>query len=45
LIEWNEKTLKLTEQGHYFIRVVCSVFDLHLVRQGYKDKQVFSKAI
>jgi oxygen-independent coproporphyrinogen III oxidase len=45
LIEWDEKGLRLTDQGHYFIRVVCAAFDLHLLRQGYNEKQVFSKAI
>jgi oxygen-independent coproporphyrinogen III oxidase len=45
LIEWDEKGLRLTDQGHYFIRVVCAAFDLHLLCQGYNEKQVFSKAI
>ncbi len=45
LVTWNEKGAKLTAQGHYFIRVVCSAFDLHLQRNGQKEKPVFSKAI
>jgi oxygen-independent coproporphyrinogen-3 oxidase len=44
LIEWNREGLKLTTQGHYFIRNVCSAFDLHLQR-SIPGKQVFSKAI
>lgn len=46
LVEWNEQGLNLTEQGHYFIRNVCSAFDLYLLRPtGDPAKQVFSKAI
>lgn len=45
LIEWNDKGVGLTEQGHYFIRVVCSAFDLHLLRENTSGKQLFSKAI
>jgi oxygen-independent coproporphyrinogen-3 oxidase len=44
LIEWNREGLKLTTQGHYFIRNVCSAFDLHLHR-SMPGQQVFSKAI
>jgi len=44
LIEWNEKELHLTPQGHYFIRNICSAFDLYL-NDGDKDKQILSKAI
>jgi oxygen-independent coproporphyrinogen-3 oxidase len=45
LVEWNEKGASLTEQGHYFIRVVCSAFDLYLQKDGKKQNQVFSQAI
>jgi len=44
LIEWNVSSLKLTAQGHYFIRNVCSAFDLYLHRSPL-EQQVFSKAI
>lgn len=44
LIEWNYSGLKLTPQGHYFIRNICSAFDLHL-HQAATQKQLFSKAI
>ena len=44
LVEWNRKGARLTNQGHYFIRNVCSAFDLYLDRTKY-EKQVFSKAI
>jgi oxygen-independent coproporphyrinogen-3 oxidase len=43
LVEWNEIGVKLTPQGHYFIRNVCSAFDLYLV--NVKQEQLFSKAI
>lgn len=45
LVEWNADGAKLTEQGHYFIRVVCSAFDLYLQRQSGNETPVFSKAI
>jgi len=45
LVEWNESGAKLTEQGHYFIRVVCSAFDLYLQRRTGNETPVFSKAI
>lgn len=45
LITWNAAGVKLTEQGHYFIRVVCSAFDLYLQRGIQDEKPVFSKAI
>lgn len=46
LIKWNEKGLSLTPEGHYFIRNVCSAFDLHLLR-SHSQEQVkqFSKAV
>ncbi|MCU7549492.1 oxygen-independent coproporphyrinogen III oxidase [Chitinophagaceae bacterium LB-8] len=46
LIEWNEDGVQLTAQGHYFIRNVCSAFDLYLLRNEMNtEKQLFSKAI
>lgn len=44
LIEWNKAGLQLTSQGHYFIRNVCSAFDLYL-NGPVSLTQVFSKAI
>jgi oxygen-independent coproporphyrinogen-3 oxidase len=44
LVEWNSNGLKLTGQGHYFIRNICSAFDLYLNRD-FQEKQIFSKAI
>ena len=44
LIEWNREGVTLTPQGHYFIRNICSAFDLYL-KQGDIGKQIFSKAI
>jgi oxygen-independent coproporphyrinogen-3 oxidase len=44
LVEWNKKGLKLTAQGHYFIRNVCAAFDLYL-KKVTLEKQTFSKAI
>lgn len=44
LIEWNREGVSLTPQGHYFIRNICSAFDLYL-KQGDIGKQIFSKAI
>ena len=44
LIEWNREGLRLTAQGHYFIRNICSAFDLHLHRK-HPVQQIFSKAI
>jgi oxygen-independent coproporphyrinogen III oxidase len=46
LLTWNEEGMMLTPQGHYFIRNICSAFDLHLLRhQSSEDKPLFSKAI
>ncbi|WP_207515685.1 oxygen-independent coproporphyrinogen III oxidase [Longitalea luteola] len=44
LIEWNHLSVKLTVQGHYFIRNVCSAFDLYL-HEVNSRQQLFSKAI
>lgn len=45
LVEWSHAGMRLTEQGHYFIRVVCSAFDLYLQRGEQSAKPIFSKAI
>ncbi|HUC80468.1 MAG TPA: oxygen-independent coproporphyrinogen III oxidase [Flavisolibacter sp.] len=45
LVTWDNSSVTLTEQGHYFIRVVCSAFDLYLQRGAESSKPVFSKAI
>ena len=44
LVEWNSEGVTLTAQGHYFIRNVCSVFDLYLQRNT-PATPIFSKAI
>ena len=44
LLQWNREGLQLTPQGHYFIRNVCSAFDLYL-KDANPVKQIFSKAI
>lgn len=44
LIEWNKAGLSLTAQGRYFIRNVCSAFDLYL-NGSAESKPIFSKAI
>jgi oxygen-independent coproporphyrinogen-3 oxidase len=45
LLQWDEHGLILTEEGHYFIRNVCSCFDLYLHGQPANSNNVFSKAI
>ncbi len=46
LVEYDSKHLFVKEKGHYFIRNICSAFDLFLLRDGSADnKPVFSKAI
>jgi oxygen-independent coproporphyrinogen-3 oxidase len=46
LVVRNANSVKLTSQGHYFIRNICSAFDLYLQRQKTNMGQpVFSKAI
>jgi oxygen-independent coproporphyrinogen-3 oxidase len=45
LVVCNTKGVKLTEQGHYFIRAVCSAFDLFLQRSVKTEVPIFSKAI
>ena len=46
LVEYDKKQLTLTEEGHYFIRNICSAFDLYLQRNHSPlNKTIFSKAI
>lgn len=46
LVEYDQKQLALTDKGHYFIRNVCSAFDLHLQRdRSLLNRSLFSKAI
>jgi oxygen-independent coproporphyrinogen-3 oxidase len=45
LIRWTAAGMRLTAQGHYFIRVVCSAFDLYLQRGTTPEKPLFSKSI
>ena len=46
LIEYDEQYLKLTAEGHYFIRNICGAFDLYLQRDNsLGTKLIFSKAI
>jgi oxygen-independent coproporphyrinogen-3 oxidase len=44
LVEWDHSMARLTAQGHYFIRNVCSAFDLFLSRAAAQHP-VFSKSI
>jgi oxygen-independent coproporphyrinogen-3 oxidase len=43
LVEWDRNGLRLTGQGRYFIRNICSAFDMWLHRSSLK--QQFSKAV
>ena len=43
LVNWSRLGLKLTSQEHYFIRNICSAFDLYLGKVS--AQQVFSKAV
>ena len=46
LVEYDVTRVTATALGHYFIRNICSAFDLYLQRnQSGEKKQVFSKAI
>ncbi len=46
LVEYDKKQLKLTAEGHYFIRNICSAFDLYLQRDhSLLNYLTFSKAI
>ncbi len=43
LITWDTDGLSLTSQGSYFIRNICSAFDLYF--QNHQKERLFSKAI
>jgi oxygen-independent coproporphyrinogen-3 oxidase len=46
LVEYDKKYLKIKGEGHYFIRNICSAFDLYLQRDhSLLNKLTFSKAI
>ncbi|WP_225975453.1 hypothetical protein [Panacibacter ginsenosidivorans] len=46
LVQFDSDGCVLTEKGHYFIRNICSAFDLHLQRNKIEnEKLLFSKAI
>jgi len=46
LVEYDNNGLKVTKQGHYFIRNICSAFDMYIQRNNTSfNKPVFSKAI
>ncbi len=46
LVEYDQNHLKVTSLGHYFIRNICSVFDLYLQRKNpIETRQAFSNAI
>ncbi len=46
LVEYDKQHVTLTDKGHFFIRNVCSAFDLYLQRNRSElNKSVFSKAI
>ena len=45
LIKWNEQGVNLTREGHYFIRNICSAFDLQMLRSQNDRVKQFSKAV
>jgi len=45
LVELNKQRLTVTPQGHNFLRIICSTFDLYLQRSAKDGKDIFSKAI
>lgn len=46
LVVYDRTQLQLTEQGHYFIRNICSAFDLYLqLNHASPQQKQFSKAI
>jgi len=46
LVEYDKNGLKVTKQGHYFIRNICSAFDMYIQRNNASfNKPIFSKAI
>lgn len=44
LLTYNNDECTLTPKGHYFIRNICSAFDLHLQRSRHATQSMFSKA-
>lgn len=44
LIYWNTNGLKLSDQGRYFIRNICSAFDMYLHPRGDKSN-LYSRSI
>ncbi len=45
LVQWDTSGCELTSQGYYFLRNVCSAFDVKLHRDEQVRSEVFSKAI
>ncbi|MDR3679954.1 MAG: oxygen-independent coproporphyrinogen III oxidase [Flavipsychrobacter sp.] len=46
MLLFDNNMLAVTEQGRNFIRIICSAFDLHLLRsQSGMSNEIFSKAI
>lgn len=46
LVDYNKKQLRVTPEGHYFLRNICSAFDIHMQRRNAPDnKATFSRAI
>jgi oxygen-independent coproporphyrinogen-3 oxidase len=45
LVSYNEERVEVTDKGKYFLRNVCSAFDLKLHRDHNEKLPVFSKAI
>jgi oxygen-independent coproporphyrinogen-3 oxidase len=45
LIHFTSQSVSITQLGHYFIRNICSAFDMHLERNKYNQKPVYSKAV
>ena len=45
LIELGNQRVTVTEQGHNFLRNICTAFDLHLQRHTKDGKNMFSHAI
>jgi oxygen-independent coproporphyrinogen-3 oxidase len=44
LVSWSKTGMNITDQGHYFIRNICSAFD-HYLGKVSTQQQVFSKAV
>ena len=46
LVSYDKTSVNITEQGHYFIRNICSAFDVHLNSSNkLNGTSIFSKAI